>query len=167
MLDFHWITDALAVGAYFPMELAEELAREHGVRCIVDVREESCDDPAVLARCGLELLHLPTPDMTGITLSRMDEGVAWIDERLTQGKRVLVHCQHGVGRSTLLCACVLVQRGSSPLDALRLAKSKRREMALSVDQQLRFVEWCRRHPRAPKWDLPTPLEIQQIVWAPH
>lgn len=165
MLDFHWITDHLAVGARFPMALAEALARTHRVQCVVDVREECCDDERVLRRVGVELLHLPTPDMLGISVEQIDAGVNWIAQRIDRGQRVLVHCEHGVGRSTLLCCCVLVHGGMQPLEAVRLAKSKRRELAFSLEQQQRFVEWCSRRAEGRGMQVPTPVELQEIVWA--
>ena len=68
----------------------------------------------------------------------LDEGVAFARRARAQGRRLLVHCHHGIGRSATLALCVLVDRGLSPLDALSQAKDDaRREqiyqrMALTV-----------------------------------
>ena len=123
-LDFDWVTPTLAVGAGFASADAARLAREHGIRHVVDVRVEECDDERVLRRHGIELLHLPTEDVCAIDDERIDDGVAWVNERLDRGERVLVHCQHGVGRSALLALCVLVSRGDEPLEALLRAKKR-------------------------------------------
>ena len=48
----------------------------------------------------------------------LDDGVAFVNRHLDRGERVLVHCEHGIGRSATLALCVLVSRGMEPLDAL-------------------------------------------------
>ena len=166
MIDLHWIAEHLAIGARFPMEACESLVREHGVQSVVDVRQEASDDPEALGRHGLELLHLPTPDMAGVPVDLLDRGVDWVRGRMSLGRRVLIHCEHGIGRSALLGCCVLVAEGAAPLDALRHAKSRRKVMAFSVAQQQRFVEWCRTHRERSgrRYDLPDPEAIQRIVW---
>ena len=35
----------------------------------------------------------------------MLEGAQWVKERMEQGGRVLIHCEHGVGRSALTYQC--------------------------------------------------------------
>lgn len=161
MLDLHWIEEHLAVGARFPMDACGLLV-DAGVRAVVDVRGETCDDPVVLAKHGLELLHLPTQDMTGVSVDMLDRGVRWVEERIAASRPVLIHCEHGVGRSTLLATCVLVSRGARPLDALRHAKARRPVLSFSEAQQRRFLEWCRQH--AAQDSVPALGEIQRIVW---
>lgn len=168
MLDLHFITEQLAVGAKFPMAAAAALASEHGFCAVVDVREECCDDPAVLERNGLALLHLPTQDMTGLSLEMLDQGVTWVRERLASGEKVFIHCEHGVGRSALLAVCVLVDQRVAPLDALRHAKTRRKVISFSEPQQRRFLEWCEHH-RArtgARWTTPSQGDVQRIVWGP-
>ncbi len=116
--NFDWITDELAVGGCFAPEQSESLAREHGIRAVVDLRSEDVDEEPLLRRHGIALLHLPTEDMCGVDAAHLDEGVRFACRHLDRGERVLVHCQHGIGRSAVLALCVLVQRGQAPLEAL-------------------------------------------------
>src|SRR5512138_57702 len=97
------------------MEAAARLAAEHGISRVVDVWVEACDDEAVLRTHGIRLLHLPTEDTGAIVPERIRQGVAFVNEGLDRGEKVLVHCQHGIGRSALLAVCVLVSRGDPPL----------------------------------------------------
>lgn len=134
MLDLHFVTPGLAVGARFPMEAAARLAADHGITRVVDVRVEACDDEEVLRTHGIRLLHLPTEDTCAIAQEPIRRGVAFVCEGLDQGERVLVHCQHGIGRSALLALCVLVARGDAPAAALERAKRARRVVSPSPDQ---------------------------------
>ncbi len=167
MLDLHWIRDDLAVGARYPMEMASQLATEHRVRSVVDVRLESCDDSEVLKRHGMELLHLPTLDTTGVPIEQLDTGVAWVRERLARRHRVFIHCEHGIGRSALVGLCVLVDAGHGPLDALRLMKIRRPVVSLSEAQQSRYVEWCQRwaSENRARWEMPSVEDVRDIAWS--
>jgi predicted protein tyrosine phosphatase len=141
--DFHWLTKQLALGARFPMERAGHLADLHGITAVVDLRAEACDDEAALNAAGIELLHLPTPDLEPATHDHLERGVAFVRERLDRGDKVLVHCQHGIGRSALLALCVLVDQGWQPLDALAHAKDRRAVVSPSQSQYDGWAGWLR------------------------
>ncbi|HZC37978.1 MAG TPA: dual specificity protein phosphatase family protein [Sphingomicrobium sp.] len=150
--DLDWLTDVLAIGGCFPMDQAVKLAELHGIRAIVDLRSEERDDEELLKAAGITLLHLPTPDLEAATLAMLDRGVAFVREHLNRGEKVLIHCQHGIGRSPLLALCVLVDLGREPLDALALAKSKRAAVSPSRLQYEGWASWLERHgKRAPDY----------------
>ena len=134
---FTWITDELAVGGRFGSDVAA--LRDHRIAAVVDLRDEECDDEVVLRRHGIAFLHLPTPDLHGVTLPALCEGVAFVK----QYRRVLVHCEHGIGRSALLALCVLVDRGMQPLAALALAKDRRGAVSPSPAQFEAWAAWLR------------------------
>lgn len=140
-----WIEPDLAVGGSFPIEHAPCLAKDHGVGAVVDLRSEGCDDPGVLGDCGLRFLHLPTPDMTGVSQPMLDEAVAFVRDRTQDGLRTLLHCEHGIGRSATVALCVLVDRGLAPLEALNLAKDRRALISPSRSQYDAWTAWLRRH----------------------
>src|SRR4051794_12532114 len=79
--DLHWLTEQVAVGSRFPIEKAAQLSGEHGISAVVDLREEDRDDERLLRAAGIELLHLPTPDMEPAGARMLDEGVHWIAKR--------------------------------------------------------------------------------------
>ena len=143
--DLHWLTGQLAVGGCFPMDQAANLAELHGIRAVVDLRGEDCDDEKSLKAAGITLLHLPTPDLEPATLAMLDRGVAFVREHIDRGEKVLIHCQHGIGRSPLLALCVLVDLGWEPLDALALAKDKRAAVSPSRSQYEGWANWLVRH----------------------
>jgi Dual specificity phosphatase, catalytic domain len=144
-LNLDWIDAQLAVGGSFPARHAERLARELGISRIVDVRGECCDDQEELRRHGMVLLHLPTEDRCAVAQEMLDQGVRWVGAELDQGCKVYIHCEHGIGRSALLALCVLVSRGLSPLEALRVAKRARWKVSPSPEQLEAFRTWVQRH----------------------
>jgi protein-tyrosine phosphatase len=139
--DLHWLTEQLAVGGCFPIERATDLAAIHGIAAVVDLRAEERDDPQRLGAAGIDFLHLPTPDLEPATNDHLETGVAFVRERLARGEKVLIHCQHGIGRSPLLALCVLVDQGWAPLDALAHAKNRRALVSPSRSQYEGWAAW--------------------------
>lgn len=144
MIDASWLLPELAIGARLDHE-AIHAARDLGIRRIVDLRSECCDDEAFLAHVGIELLHLPTDDHAPIAPEHLARGVAWVRDAVTRGEKVLVHCEHGIGRSALLVLCVLVSLARSPSEALELAKRARPKVSPSPAQLLAFIAFCEAH----------------------
>ncbi len=162
-LNLSWVTAQLAVGGRFPLQQAERLVRQHDIRHVVDLRVEDCDDEEVLREHGIELLHLPTQDACGVSLPMLDEGVAWVNDKLDRGLNVHIHCQHGVGRSALLALCVLVSRGETALRALARAKGARRVIAPSPEQLHAFRAWLSACRARTGQDLAIP-EFDDLAW---
>lgn len=143
--DMNWLTGQLEVGGYFPCERVFDLVALYDVCAIIDLRSEDCDDRALLSRAGVGFLHLSTPDMRAATIDMLDRGVRFAHDEIAAGRRVLVHCQHGVGRSALLALCIMVDQGMAPLDALRQAKDQRACISPSEEQYRGWAEWLSRH----------------------
>jgi protein-tyrosine phosphatase len=165
MLDLSWITDTLAIGGCFPPTQTPALVDQR-VAAVVDLRREACDDAKLLARHRIELLHLPTADFAAISPAQLTLGIGFVSAHLAAGRRVLVHCAHGIGRSAMLGLCVLVARGHTPLDALALAKQRRGRVSPSPAQYEAWAAWLagERLARGAHWNVPTFDEFKAIAY---
>ncbi len=141
-LNMSWITPHLAVGGRVHPDDLARLAST-GITAVVDTRAEHQDDERALAGVGIRLLSLPTPDTYPLTVEQLCEGARWINAQIADGQRVLVHCEHGVGRSVLLAAAALVMGGMSASDAIRLIQRKRWQAAPNHRQVRRLQEFER------------------------
>jgi protein-tyrosine phosphatase len=132
------------------------LPREHGIGAVVDLRSEARDDEDALRAAGVDFLHLPTDDHCAVADDDLARGVAFVRSRIADGRRVLVHCQYGIGRSPLLALCVLTAEGVRPMTALELAKSRREVCSPSPAQHGAWVRWLSRHKaeHGAAWDPP-------------
>jgi protein tyrosine phosphatase (PTP) superfamily phosphohydrolase (DUF442 family) len=139
-LNMSWVTEHLAVGGRVHPADIPALART-GIKHVVDTRSEHCDDEQAMAQEHIELLHLPTPDTYPLTVEQLQQGAAWVHERIEKGERCLIHCEHGVGRSVLLTCAVLVYGGMHAQDALQLVQSKRWQAAPNHRQVARLREF--------------------------
>jgi predicted protein tyrosine phosphatase len=142
--NFSWAQPDLAVGGRFPQEQASALAARHGVGAVIDLRSEDCDDGTALDACGLRFLHLPTEDQCGVSQAMLDEAVAFTAAATREGRKVLIHCEHGIGRSAIAALCVLADRGMAPLQALATLKDARALVSPSEPQYRAWSAWLRR-----------------------
>jgi protein-tyrosine phosphatase len=139
-LNMSWVTSNLAVGGRVHPRDIPGLARA-GVTHVIDTRSEYCDDADAMAREGIQLCYLPAPDTHPLTVDQLVSGAEWANEHMQQGGRVLIHCEHGVGRSVLLTCATLVYAGMSANKALILVKQKRWQAAPNHRQIQRLAEF--------------------------
>ena len=78
------------------------------------------------------------------------------------GARLLIHCQHGIGRSALVALCVLVDRGAAPMAALRRAKDAREKISPAPCQFEAWAEWIAR--RAPQHRPPSFEDYARVAY---
>ncbi|HEU5349238.1 MAG TPA: dual specificity protein phosphatase [Ktedonobacterales bacterium] len=150
-LNMSWITPHLAVGGRVLPADIPRLART-GITRVVDTRSEKQDDAEALAREGIELLYLPTPDTFPLSVEQLREGSRWINEQIAHHERVLVHCEHGVGRSVLLTAAALVAGGMNAHRAIDLVQAKRWQAAPNHRQIVRLQEFERMMHQQPAYE---------------
>jgi len=88
---------------------------------------------------GVEVLHSPIPDFTAPSLEQLLEILRWIDARVREGKRVLIHCFGGLGRSgTVATAWLMYSKGFPLPEALRRVRSIRHG-AVETQEQLEVL----------------------------
>ena len=143
-LNLSWVTDHLAVGGRIHPRDIRALGKI-GVTHVIDTRSEFVDDPVALGREHIELLYLPAPDTYALSVEQLVQGATWANEKIQQGGRVLIHCEHGVGRSVLLTCAVLVNSGMHASDALTLVKQKRWQASPNHRQITRLREFEAEH----------------------
>jgi len=106
-----WITKDLAVG-YAPMSYAElESIRTQGIDAIVNLCAEFCDLHEIEEKTGFEVYYLPIPDESAPNMEDMEKALDWLDEAIYLGKKVLIHCRHGIGRTGTFVISYLLRRG--------------------------------------------------------
>jgi len=139
-LNMSWVNEHLAVGGRIRPEDMHALSLS-GVTHVIDTRSEYEDDEEALQKENITLLYLPTPDTYPLSVEQLAEGAKWANEQIKKGGRVLIHCEHGVGRSVLLTCATLVQDGMSGRDALVLVQQKRWQAAPNERQVARLKEF--------------------------
>jgi hypothetical protein len=155
-----WVTPDLAVGGSFPRGEARALVRGHGVGAVIDMRGEASDDPAEMTANGLAFLRLPTADHAAVTQPMLDRAARFARAAAADERRLLIHCEHGIGRSATAALCVLVDRGFGPLEALTRAKAARGLVSPSPAQYEAWSAWLQRRAA---WASPIDFEAFRAI----
>jgi len=118
--NLNWITPNLAVGGA-PMSYEElDLLKEHGINAILNLCAEFCDLHQIEQGEGFEVYYMPVEDDSAPNIEAMEKALAWLDEAIYLGKKVLVHCRHGIGRTGTFVTAYLLRRGLG----LKMAEKK-------------------------------------------
>ena len=106
-----WITDRLAVGGA-PMSYGQlDTLRAQGITAILNLCGEFCDLHEIEADSGFEVYYLPISDEEAPDLQTLEKALEWLDEALYLGKKVYIHCRHGIGRTGTVLNAYLLRRG--------------------------------------------------------
>ncbi len=106
-----WVTDNLAVG-HAPMSFAElQSIREQGIDAIMNLCLEFEDLVSIEKDQGFEVYYLPMPDEEVPEMQELEESLIWLDEALYLGKKVLIHCRHGIGRTGTIVSSYMLRKG--------------------------------------------------------
>lgn len=73
---------------------------------------------------GFEHKKICVEDFTAPTFDQIDEFVAFVDAKLEEGKRTLVHCFAGRGRTGTMLAAHLIHKGMSAEAAIREVRER-------------------------------------------
>jgi len=109
----NWITPQLGVG-YAPMSYAElDSLRVQGVDAIVNLCAEFSDLHEIEEGAGFDVYHFPIDDERAPDMAAMEKALEWLDEAIYLGKKVLVHCRHGIGRTGTFVTAYFLRKGFS------------------------------------------------------
>ncbi len=93
---------------------------------------------------GMDWLHLPIRDVD-IPDERFEH--TWkvsgplIHQRLDAAQRILIHCRGGLGRTGLVAALILIERGLEPWAAIRRVRRARRHAIETYEQEDYVLAW--------------------------
>jgi atypical dual specificity phosphatase len=116
--NFGWVLEDLAVSGRPVTRSQIQWLLQSGISAILSLTEDRIP-PYFLE--GLDILyeHIPVPDHHPPYLQDIQRAIEFIDDALSRGRKVLVHCAAGQGRSgTVVAAYVMYKKGLTSDEAL-------------------------------------------------
>ena len=122
--DLSQIADDLYLSSLPKKEHVEHL-RSLGIRMVISMTVFRA--PSVYRQPPMQFTHCPSLDtpLTPIPIFILRRGVTAALPVIEGGESVLVHCKSGVHRSVAMASCILIARGYSAENAMRLIKDNR------------------------------------------
>ncbi|MDQ3853979.1 MAG: dual specificity protein phosphatase family protein [Thermoproteota archaeon] len=139
--NFSWVTEDKLAGSGLPVTHDEfKWLIDKGIKSIVTVREVPLPSQWIDGT-DIDYLHLMVEDYGVPNMEVLDEAVNYIDNKIQNGKPVLVHCAAGKGRTGALLAAYMIKKenltAEQALEKIRLMRpgsvqSVTQETALSM-----------------------------------
>lgn len=137
MVEISWINEQIAVSRAFTDEDISQL-KNKGIDAIVDMRSEYSDNKELIKRSGMRFLHIAVDDRYSPTFKQLEEIFDFVNPILDEGKKVLIHCQNGCGRSPIVAIAILAKKWMKIPDAVSLVEDKH-PITSFTDEQGRFI----------------------------
>jgi len=166
-LNSNWINDDIVAS----QRLGEKLIKQHdiigqfkrlGIGAVVNLQEPGehpyCGEPVVPewgfsysseglnnrrlpSADGISTFHLHWEDLKPVELSHLLKSARLINAEMQLGKKILVHCHAGRGRTGMIVCCMLIFRYKmSAQDSMNLFQQKREGTALTNKAQRKCIE---------------------------
>ena len=115
-----WLIPGLLAKSFIPDNGDLVAWQKEGIESVVNLLEPHFDDVVQQERAqGFKVLHSPIPDMCSPSIDQLETIVRWIDREINEGKKVLVHCFAGIGRTGTVLTAYLIFKGEEVENALK------------------------------------------------
>ena len=123
--DLKWITDSLAVGCAPMFQPDLDSVKKQGIDAIVNLCGEFCDLHEIQTEAGFDVYYLPIADECAPDMASMEAAFEWLNKTIALGRKVLVHCRFGVGRTGTFVTAYLMKTGLDMKAAAKALKHTR------------------------------------------
>lgn len=140
--NFSWLIQDEIAGMARPLSVVTDLEflKDNGVDAIVSLSETPLHK-TLIEEFGFEYRHIPIVDFNPPTQEQIDEFVVFTNKIVASGKRIVVHCDAGFGRTGTMLACYLVSKGSRGISAITEVRNKRPGSIETMEQEDTVLEY--------------------------
>lgn len=134
--NFSWVIQGEIAGMARPVSVVSDLEflKDNGIEAIVSLTELPLHK-TLIEEFGFEYKHIPVADLTSPTQEQIEEFVTFVNNLIFSKKKIVVHCDAGIGRTGTMLACYLVNKGRSAKNAITEVRKKRPGSIETMEQE--------------------------------
>lgn len=125
--NFSWLIENEVAGMARPTSLVNdfEFLKKNNIDAIVSLTEKPLQK-SLVEEFGFEYVHLPITDFTAPTLCQIDQFVRFAKRLRLENKKIVIHCDSGMGRTgTMLSIYLVSSKGYTAKAAISEVRQKR------------------------------------------
>lgn len=124
--NFSWLIEGEIAGMAKPASTVSdfEFLKDNNIDAIVSLSEFPLDENLV-EEFGFEVKHIPVRDFESPRMEQVEDFLKFVKKIRTDGKKLVVHCDAGAGRTGTMLACYLVSKGYDAAKAIEEVRRKR------------------------------------------
>ena len=134
--NFSWVIEGKLAGCGLPVT-EDEFAwlTDQGIKSVVTIREIALPSDW-FDGSDIDYLHLQVEDFGAPNMEELVQAVDFIEQQISGGRPVMVHCAAGKGRTgTVLAAYLVKKQGLTAEQAIEKVRSMRPGSVQSVSQE--------------------------------
>ncbi len=134
--NFSWLIEGEIAGMAKPASSVYdfEFLKGEGFEAIVSLTESPLSE-VLIEKFGFSVKHIPVRDFEAPTLEQIEDFVVFAENARSEGKKLVVHCDAGIGRTGTVLACYLVSKGYNAADAIEEVRTKRPGSLETIEQE--------------------------------
>jgi atypical dual specificity phosphatase len=142
---FNWVVPGVLAAMRRPTDTraALEFLKDEGIDVVVTLTERALNQ-ALISEFGFEYHHLPVEDFAAPSPGQVDDFVRLVKKASDTGRKTVVHCLAGRGRTGTFVACYLVSMGHAPEEAIDIVRRLRPGSIETPDQEWTVRDYARR-----------------------
>jgi len=176
LANFRWLGDTGLALCGQPENAEQwETLKSWGINATMNLRSESQDNEAFLNSIGIEYYYLPVTNneiagLWDLTEQQVEAGIQWINSKLVEGKKVLIHCQLGQNRAPTMAMMWYIHEGHTADEAYNwvLQYPISQPYTYQTQQAVNYFTWLQQQPNPtpPPTSTPTPTPIATSTPSP-
>lgn len=132
--------------------------QKQNVKCLVSLLEQQevtelglRNEASLCQQYDISFINFPIVDRSiPENNNKVDALINQLNEKINKGESVVVHCRMGIGRSSIIAACVLLQEGFKAEDLIQRISTARGLKVPDTEAQVQWLKNRASHYRKPR-----------------